>query len=377
MAQKKITELQLISEITDSVMLPCDNGIQSFRTTVAQLNDYFLPEESSINDLFLSSDTSVSPSKLIYKNAINDPKWINNISVLSSVSAGALTVTIADSSGSSLSTSSIGKIAFRGSTLTSGAYSVISINSPSSMTVPSGATLGQKSAFESKIYIYAINYAGAIEVALSRSILDESLLHTTVAVDVDADAVSGIYSQSSRASVALRLIGVITNTQTTAGDWQSAGSNISGSNVRVGPNYFLATRGGTNQTGINPNNGYVKINFNVLSDSSSAEIDTTNSRFYPSVEGIYDLYAIAQINATNQTTGQYGLNFYKNGSILAQGMVASGSATTNSYPVSYRCKLLKTDYIETYLFGSGNNSSSTLTMSGGEAFSYFFGSKVN
>lgn len=40
MAQKKITELQLISEVSDSLSIPGDNGIQTYRATAAQIATY-------------------------------------------------------------------------------------------------------------------------------------------------------------------------------------------------------------------------------------------------------------------------------------------------------------------------------------------------
>ncbi len=40
MAQKKITDLQLIDEVTDSLNFPGDDGIQSYRVTAAQISTY-------------------------------------------------------------------------------------------------------------------------------------------------------------------------------------------------------------------------------------------------------------------------------------------------------------------------------------------------
>jgi hypothetical protein len=43
MAQKKITELQLISAMTDGAAFPVDNGIQTYRATGSQLKTYLAP----------------------------------------------------------------------------------------------------------------------------------------------------------------------------------------------------------------------------------------------------------------------------------------------------------------------------------------------
>lgn len=46
MAQKKITELQLRSEVTDGLNFPSDDGTQSYRVTGAQVKEYVFPDES-------------------------------------------------------------------------------------------------------------------------------------------------------------------------------------------------------------------------------------------------------------------------------------------------------------------------------------------
>lgn len=43
MAQKKITDLQLRSSVTDDLNIPSDDGIQSYRVTAAQLKTYITP----------------------------------------------------------------------------------------------------------------------------------------------------------------------------------------------------------------------------------------------------------------------------------------------------------------------------------------------
>lgn len=43
MANKKITDLQLIAAVTDTLSIPGDNGIQTYRATAAQLKTYINP----------------------------------------------------------------------------------------------------------------------------------------------------------------------------------------------------------------------------------------------------------------------------------------------------------------------------------------------
>jgi hypothetical protein len=102
------------------------------------------------------------------------------------------------------------------------------------MTVSSGSTLGTINATQSQIVILAINNAGTIELAVVNlaggNNLDESTLITTTAEGGAgaADSASTIYSTTARTSVAFRVVGVITSTQTTAGTWAAAPSTIQG-----------------------------------------------------------------------------------------------------------------------------------------------------
>ena len=66
MAQKKITDLQLISSLSDSANWIVDNGIQTYRSTGTQLKDYILAAQSVVlsklkNDIFTGL-TGVAPA---------------------------------------------------------------------------------------------------------------------------------------------------------------------------------------------------------------------------------------------------------------------------------------------------------------------------
>lgn len=97
MAQKKITDLSLIDEVTDSLSIPSDDGIQSYRHTAAQMKEYILADnsiESQMvstevitgrtadstpdveNDYLLSYDASAALFKKILMSAMRKaPTW--------------------------------------------------------------------------------------------------------------------------------------------------------------------------------------------------------------------------------------------------------------------------------------------------------------
>ncbi len=299
MADKLITELSLITSVSNDVNFAVDDSIQSYRATAVQLYNYL--KSFGLIDIYDSTFTytnaqyclylgviyksiantninftpSSSPTKwtalskynntlhrvpslydsaitydasdwcvyagIIYKsidatNTANTPsssptKWmpliqtshsalINNIGLAFSKGSNALTISLRDKDGSAHSATSPGDVAFRSSTISSGTYSILRQTSAlSDLVVTSGATLGHISAVACYLYVYLINNAGAMELAVSSSRYDDGSVVTTTLMDATSDSRTAIYSTTARSSVALRLIGRMKSTQTTAGTW--------------------------------------------------------------------------------------------------------------------------------------------------------------
>lgn len=116
-------------------------------------------------------------------------------------------------------------LAFRSTTLTSGAPVLVSNAAQITTTISSGSTGGTTSTVQSEIVILAINNAGTMELAwcnLAGGInLDETTLINTTAEGGAgaADSATVIYSTTARTGVAFRVVGVFRSTQTTAGTW--------------------------------------------------------------------------------------------------------------------------------------------------------------
>ena len=154
---------------------------------------------------------------------------ISNLGIAASVSASALTIALKQADGSSNATGGAPvKVGFRSATIGSGAYNQREITSSLSMTVSSGSTLGTKSATTQYIYIYAIDNAGAVELAITMTQVDEGVLQTTVAEGGAgaADLNRNLYSTTARTDVPVRLICRLTNNQTTAGTWAAVPTAI-------------------------------------------------------------------------------------------------------------------------------------------------------
>lgn len=154
--------------------------------------------------------------------AANDQKTLSNVGLATSVGSNALTVALKQADGSTNASGGAPiTIAFRSSTLTSGAYNLRTVTGALSVVVSSGSTLGHADGVAQNIYVYAIDNAGTVELAVSSVLFDEDKLHSTTAEGGSggADSNAVLYSTTARTSVPIRLIGKLVSTQTTAGTW--------------------------------------------------------------------------------------------------------------------------------------------------------------
>jgi hypothetical protein len=204
MANKIITDLQLRSDVDDDCNFPVDDGIQSYRTTSSQIFDYIRPK--------------IKPQS--YE--------ISNLQLTTAVGSSALTIAVKTNAGTDASSTDKIRAAFRSSTATSGAFVLREISGALSLVISSGSTLGQVSGQASRIWVYLIDNAGTPELAASHSYYaDDQLVNTTAEGGAGAaDSATVIYSTTARTGVAIRSIGYIDNTQTTAGTWASAGTTV-------------------------------------------------------------------------------------------------------------------------------------------------------
>ncbi len=150
------------------------------------------------------------------------PYGINNLGLLMSVAANALTIAIKEADGTSDPASGTDSVTiyFRSTTLTSGAKVERNLAAAESLVVPSGATLGHNDGEDDFIYVYAIDDSGSIRLAVaSTDDWDEGELQSTTAISAASDDEFTLYATSTLASVPIRLIGRIKSNQVTAGTW--------------------------------------------------------------------------------------------------------------------------------------------------------------
>jgi len=152
---------------------------------------------------------------------LNDPYTIENLTLVCSVGSSALTIAVKTLAASDASATDIARVAFRSSTVTSGAFVVRDISAALSLVISSGSTLGHLNTIPAYIYVYAIDNAGTVELAVSTRKFDETTVQSTTAEGGagGADSSTVLYSTTSRSNVAIRLIGRLTSNQTASGTW--------------------------------------------------------------------------------------------------------------------------------------------------------------
>lgn len=124
-------------------------------------------------------------------------------------------------------------LSFRSQTAGSGTVSTRTISSPLSITVPTSATLATVSNIQSKIVVLCIDNSGTPELAvvnISGGLqIDETNLISTTIISSSATSDAVYYSSTNTiTSMPYRVVGYVESTQTTAGTWAAAPTNVQG-----------------------------------------------------------------------------------------------------------------------------------------------------
>lgn len=204
MADKKISDLTLRSNVNDDVQVPIDDGVQTYRTTAPQWKNYIYGSQRSPIDAM-------------------------NYSIAAAVASSNLTISLKDFAGSNGQTSSPIGIVFRNVTIGSGLPFLRQVTAALSTVLNSGSTAGHQDGIDAYLYLYAIDNAGTLELAWSALHgWDENVLQSTTA-EGGGTATDGetLYSTTARSNVPIRYLGRMKSNQATAGVWASAMLEIS------------------------------------------------------------------------------------------------------------------------------------------------------
>ncbi len=274
----------------------------------------------------LVSDTSGNIYRSIADDNLNNAttdatKWaINryvqsidfvNSSISATVATNAMTIALKDAAGNNPSATSPSIIGFRSATAATGTASDILTTSSVSVVIPSATTIGTLSGVPQTLYVYAVNNAGTLVLAVSMHRFDEGSLQSSIAISGGASP-TVLYSTSVFSSKAVRLIGRITSTQTAAGTWATAPSEVS--TIPFSPTVFNSSAIGNTGNGLGSTNTSVRryTNMTVVgTDITYTDSSSLGGSFTINTEGLYQCFA------TDNGTNAYALlGFTKNSATL-------------------------------------------------------------
>ena len=293
--------------------------------------------------------------------AVSSASEVSNLSIATSVGSSALTIAVKTQSGSNASGGDPINVGIRDA---SGGYTQRTITAALSLVVSSGSTLGQASALTARLFIYLIDNAGTLELAVSQTLYPDNQTISTTAEGGAGAADSGtvIYSTTARSNVNFRLIGTLQNTQTTAGTWASAGSNLRLVNSTADAVESVNARYTTNaaQSITNASNTNI-IDFEDISfDSHSAVTTGASWKFQAPVSGIYEAKAVISTTSTGNFSGtEYiELKLYKNGSFYSSKYLSNftGSSVQITTAQTDQVALLAGDTINFIVYQTSGGS---------------------
>lgn len=155
------------------------------------------------------------------------PTQADNYGLTASVSSNQLTIALKGADSNDPSATNPVYVSSRNTTAATGTPSAQTITSAMSIVLPSGASLGSKDAAAQYVHVYLI-FGTSIEIAVSgQRVFDEGALQSATAVTSGSTSATTLYATSNHASKPIRYIGRVLTTQTTAGVWAAAPTEVS------------------------------------------------------------------------------------------------------------------------------------------------------
>lgn len=156
------------------------------------------------------------------------PQYMNNNAIAAAVASNALTIDLRGRDLTDPSSTNPVEIAFRSEVQVDGDWDIVQIIASLDITAPQGATLGFINSETGFVYVYALNNAGTVELAIAKKALfDEAIRQTTTVLTGASDDDSTLYSTVARTDVPVRLLGRLrVTTGAIAGDWDTAPTEL-------------------------------------------------------------------------------------------------------------------------------------------------------
>jgi hypothetical protein len=282
--------------------------------------------------------------------SFRSPLTANNYSLATSVASNALAVSLKTASGSDASLTNPIDILFRNSALGTGTQNLRTVTGALSLVVPSGATLGTVSGSSCNLWVYALDNAGAVELAISRTLFDESLIISTTALTGSSNSYNVVYSTTSRSNVPFRLIGRLTVTEATAGTWAVLPSEVSlklnqGSDISMQVNWAGGTITATGSPQVLP---FDTVDYDTANGISG--LGTTSFKYTAPIYGKYRFTVFVGLNGNGS---RVILSLFKNGTEFARADSSAGWAYFAFPPVVGTVELSTGDYVDVRALSTG------------------------
>ena len=163
------------------------------------------------------------------------PGYIQNYSLAGTVASSALTITLSGHDGTALSSTNKSQFTFRSATAATGTTSTLSVTANPTLVISSGSTLGATSAVPFRLWILGINDGGTFRLGAKLcstatniySLSDDSIVSSTAEGGAGAADTAGvIYTGTAVTTKAMRVLGYMEFSLTTAGTWDEVPDKV-------------------------------------------------------------------------------------------------------------------------------------------------------
>lgn len=283
-----------------------------------------LPTSGGTNRYVLETNGSGVTTWVELRKSSRD---LRNVGLANSVAASALTVALKGADGNNPSSTNPVEITFRNATAATGTPVTRTVTAALSVVVSSGSTLGHTSGANHYIYVYAIDNAGTVELAVSSSRIDEGSVQSTTAEGGagGADSPATLYSTTARTDVAIRLLGRLKSNQTTAGTWAATATEQSLGPFMDEP-VSMSTKGSPSGTLNSAAN--IVVYGNAADHDTRMGYSTSTGKYTVREAGKYIVQGSFRLSFTSGAS-YIVTHIYKNSTVFASNIVYFPAGITN------------------------------------------------
>lgn len=250
--------------------------------------------------------------------------------------SNSLVINLVGENGSAPSATNPVGLKFRSSSVTSGTQDTVWVTSATSITIPSGTTIGTSANEQQYISVYALNNSGTVELAVSLDgFKPENTLIGTTAVSGGTSPTT-LYSATDRANVPIRYLGKLKAPQSTAGVWAANPTEVSVTNRPAYPITDWINAGPITITGstTNPTKGTTTsdaVLWRRVGSSMEARYYFYQTAAGAKGSGTYYFGIPSGYSMASATAGAIGYGQPWDGTVVGPGSIAMAGSSTMFY----------------------------------------------